>query len=147
MDKKTREIKFRIWDKKEKCFYQSTYEFYKGKLFHLLMNPQTGHLLIRDMKTLDGCHLRGVEDDRYILMQFTGLHDKNGKEIYEGDIVKWDDRAAGDDGMVWEGVVRFKEGAFIAEKQDELIGWMWNRSSLEVIGNIYENPKLFEENE
>ncbi len=106
----------------------------------------------------DGWELQNgelVELPNTILMQYTGLKDKNGKEIYEGDIVEWDD---GSDGkwrrrceVGWEKAhytligywydvsspiekhpVDFKFGAFIYEKDGEL----------EVIGNIYEHPSL-----
>jgi hypothetical protein len=63
------------------------------------------------------------------LMQFTGLHDKNGKEIYEGDICSHKYYAS-------PVVISFEDGAFAAE--DVYLG----DPSIEVIGNIYENPKL-----
>ena len=97
------------------------------------------------------------------VMQFTGLKDKNGKEIYEGDVVK------GREGII-KGVVEF--GAYTKgrshkhDSQTEHIGWYvqekdgkvsledlewyirpdtyapFRGSYIEVIGNIYENPEL-----
>ena len=75
-------------------------------------------------------------------MQFTGLYDKKGKEIYEGDVVSWgvykDDKD----------IVRFNEGRFLLrdyyvsyqDNPNDAYGEGINR--LEVIGNIYENPEL-----
>ena len=80
--------------------------------------------------------LKATEDWKVI--QFTGLHDKNGKEIYEGDIVRHNDY-----GQI--SIVEWSEGDW---------GWWmkhikhWNpktqfdSSTDEVIGNIYENPEL-----
>jgi len=81
----------------------------------------------------------------YDWMQFTGLHDKNGKEIYEGDIIKNTYNGIKYE-MVWKG------SGFIG---DERIKGMKRRADghirlteaeaefgFEVIGNIYENPEL-----
>ena len=69
------------------------------------------------------------------LMQYTGLHDKHGKEIYEGDILgnEW-----GKYRLYWD------SGAFIAKSEDGFCFHLiaLDLTALEVIGNIYENPEL-----
>lgn len=73
-----------------------------------------------------------------ILMQFTGILDKNGKEIYEGDVVK-------NDGMQMRDVA-FEEGRFVirgeAGQDVDLGDACWNPNDVEIIGTIYENPEL-----
>jgi len=67
-----------------------------------------------------------------VLMQFTGLFDKNGKQIFEGDIIKNEYNEMSD--------VRFDNGRFYYNK-----GINWGEidsESVEVIGNIWENPEL-----
>jgi hypothetical protein len=64
-------------------------------------------------------------------MQFTGLHDKNGKEIYEGDIVK--------SGNFTDSVIYWRCGFGTGEGQDFT---PLDQNVIEVIGNIYENPEL-----
>ena len=72
--------------------------------------------------------------------QFTGLHDKNGKEIYEGDIVEG--RVGDEEGYDVRGTITYcDEGHyFIKEKDDETM--LHIVDILEVIGNIYENADL-----
>lgn len=77
--------------------------------------------------------------ERYNLMQYTGLKDKNGREIYEGDIVRIGDELV-------EEVKWIAEGDWLADKQPMVgfvsHGTIYKGSPVEVIGNIYENPEL-----
>jgi len=70
------------------------------------------------------------------LMQFTGLKDKNGKEIYEGDIVRQREFIPNDHTITAE--IVFSEGCFILNGWEQFIC----PNQCEVIGNIYENPEL-----
>jgi len=114
-----------------------------------------------------------LEDEDAILMQSTGLHDKNGKEIFEGDILKFNDEWAdyGYEGYV-EGSIdginyveikaeityftfgktRIPESSLtdLVENEHYSFEELMNEKSyeFEIIGNIYENPELLEvENE
>jgi uncharacterized phage protein (TIGR01671 family) len=91
---------------------------------------------------------QNVEDGIYInVCEFTGLHDKNGKEIWEGDIVDTDT----DKGMqvhiggYWETVGGNGNGVHISNKNETRVFGVspFNQdNAIEVIGNIYENPEL-----
>jgi uncharacterized phage protein (TIGR01671 family) len=81
------------------------------------------------------------------LMQYTGLEDKNGKEIYEGDIVRTTHISLG----FWRvrarkltGEVVYQPGAFTIGHGDAAHLISPHRDDLEVIGNIYEHPELIE---
>lgn len=84
---------------------------------------------------------RFCNEGEYELIQFTGLKDKNGKEIYEGDIVKW---FVND--VIRTGIVDYIDGygGFDMKnfKDDYHVCCDWLRGEYEVIGNIYENPEL-----
>ena len=82
----------------------------------------------------------------YPIYQFTGLHDKNGKEIYEGDIVKYE--ADKESGIA---IIEYWPGSFIFNwiKQTtpspsiiDSAFYFGCHSELEIIGNIHENPEL-----
>lgn len=121
-----REIKFRSWLKiKNEMLYEFT-----------TMNPQTN-----------------TENEARVLMQYVGLKDKNGREIYEGDVVEITNHPfdRGEINERWNGkyVVEYEP-----ENMELIIsyfpgahsGWILFRMRhyAEVIGNIYENPELLE---
>lgn len=120
-----REIKFRAWCKRHKVMI-----YHIGSIN---WNEQNNIFVNQDAKCA------GNE----ILMQYTGLKDKNGKEIYEGDILLYDSGS--------KTSVFYNNGAFVRSYgnsnmyllYDSFIedGCLYN---YEVIGNIYENPELLE---
>ncbi|MCO4095729.1 hypothetical protein KFV08_07845 [Macrococcoides canis] len=79
-------------------------------------------------------------DEKY-LMQSTGLKDKNGKEIYEGDIIYCRDLwLDGDRRKTHKQIVKYDSGMFSAG----YVSLRTNNSTSEIIGNIYENPELLQ---
>lgn len=74
------------------------------------------------------------------LMQSTGLSDKNGKEIFEGDVVH-----AYSEGASLIGVVEYLDNAYCIKSKNDIYNPLWtNAEHYEVIGNIYENKELLE---
>lgn len=80
-----------------------------------------------------------IYQEKFPLMQYTGLHDKNGKEIYEGDVVQYDFLPEGGDQraeVVYEG------RSFCLKNGGN--SYLPYPERMEVIGNIYENPELLQ---
>jgi uncharacterized phage protein (TIGR01671 family) len=142
-----REIKFRVRDKKNKKMYcgfelDDKYEFDRPNLIDF-----NGELYASG-NIGDGFgsqYINYCNQEDFVLMQYTGLKDKNGKEIYEGDIVRV---ITDKKGVIGEVVYIPEETAFcVKAKGFETfpLGLLSNFFEIEVLGNIYENPELLEE--
>lgn len=140
-----REIRFRAWDKAtNEMIVEGFHVFGEYTLFNII-----GQYLLEN--ALGKGSLERYNDVE--VMQFTGLKDKNGKEIYEGDILRLHNEEE-DYGMgpnYHYRQVFYKGGAFcvdweFGEYDRTAIGWALDKwgldMSTEVIGNIHENPEL-----
>ncbi len=141
-----REIKFRAWHKKLKCWGKPCISIDFDKLeptFGLGVRYLYFHNKeIDELPTALSSEKMDILDvqDVVIIMQYTGLKDKNGKEIYEGDIVRYNDKLTG--AIVWK-YTGFVLELFNGEKST-IILWhdIDNRDNIEILGNIYDNPEL-----
>ena len=117
----SREIKFRAWDK-----HHNSMEY------------------INDLYWFEENGIHNFNDDNYIFMQNTGLKDKNGKEIYDSDIVK----------VTWgSGKIVCYEVKYCwslgyhylrntKNKEDDDIICIYDYSQMDVRGNVFDNPEL-----
>lgn len=124
-----REFKFRVYDKERK----------KIKFFDLKEIYADCYHNVGFLKNAPHEH----ENDgweQFELMQFTGLLDKNGKEIYEGDIVRYEDYANSKKVVKWDD----DRVGFLFKRKGQYDGLL-NLMKVIVIGNIYENPELLTE--
>jgi uncharacterized phage protein (TIGR01671 family) len=115
-----REIKFRCWYKHD--------EDHSNEMEYLTLQEvaESGNI--------------GDDHDDFIWMQYTGLKDKNGKEIYEGDVT------ALDESDEYNAIIRWNKetASFVADsiKGDCVSSHLYGAGLCEIIGNIHENPEL-----
>lgn len=127
-------MRFRVWHKDDKVMLSNHLGF---------MITDTGQLLIESMLG-DEETMEKVELDNYIVMQYTGLKDKNGVEIYEGDILKIQTSDFYSKKIIDKYVAQvcFSRGGFFVLTDGHHTDFsLWGKSTktMEVIGNIYEN--------
>ena len=130
-----REIKFRVWDKVHDLGMLPVSQLSWDEHDDGVLRLHFCGSLEKKLQGSFGVHsgfgnVDGSEETGWILMQYTGLKDKNGKEIYEGDILK-DEQFTGE--VVWD-----FSGLML--ESNHIIYAIWR--GCEVIGNIYENPEL-----
>ncbi|CAB5226243.1 Conserved hypothetical protein CHP1671 [uncultured Caudovirales phage] len=122
-----RELKFRFWDVRNKKFIDEDPLYSKWAV------------------TLDGEPYNGkydhrYDEDEYIVQQYTGLKDKNGKEIYEGDILLC---TFHNSTRNQKGIVEYFASSFIVNWMDQTDDSLDEVcADFEVIGNIFDNPEL-----
>ena len=137
-----REIKFRVWDDHFKYMnYKVTVGMW-GKESLNDDNYTACAMYVMPDKVDYKCEPHWAHFEPYMedvhLMQYTGLKDKKGKEIYEGDIVYM--RC---DGISGFGEVIFEKGCFwIDDKKRKRTYPLYNEGVYRVDGNIFENPEL-----
>jgi len=136
-----REIKFRAWDGKEmQKVYQLQFQDGKGIVARKIMKTGIGYG--------DGLRIGEIKNAK--LMQYTGLKDKNGKEMFYGDLVKLKTK----DDYVYEvkkdnfNIPIFEANGYekkpytLIDFRDYFLNPFIRRDDFEIIGNIYENPDL-----
>lgn len=124
----SREIKFRAWHKDLKKMF---------KIGQITLEKGTWNFEPNDR---DFIGMSIPFQPSFVLMQYTGLHDKNGKEIYEGDIV-------GDNKIKW--IVKWNKNRMgfslyptTEQLYDEMPINVENKLGFKILGNIYDNPEL-----
>ena len=122
-------FRFRVWNRRDKKMIYNAEDVYDGFLSGFCENENNNN---------DGwisCFGEYLGKEEYIIMQCTGLKDKNGNLIYEGDVIR-ELNITGRDEM-YENEVKWCNAGFDLTADADF--------SLEVLGNIYENPELLKE--
>ena len=122
--------KFRAWDSSKKEMFTDTFAI-----------TESGQVVVVEQESV-ASPPDYVFVEHLVIMQSTGLHDKNGKEIFEGDIVKMAKDVYSD--PTYYEIVRHRGGAYRLESKQHGCELWLRHTNCEVIGNIYENPELLE---
>lgn len=135
-----REIKFRAWHKEQQIMFPIR------EAIWFKMDSQSW---VNESHQVPTNRLHGYDGETIELMQYTGLKDKNGKEIYEGDIFEIGWRKESLEQLVY---VDFDKAGFVIRlcktpaNEQPIYNLVYARTfemrDVEVIGNIYENPEL-----
>lgn len=119
--------RFRAWDKEFKEMVQVYALVFDEQI--IKATYKNGNVVKEDIKN-------------YVLMQSTGLRDKNGKEIFEGDVVKMAKNVYSE--PTYYEVVRHRGGAYRLESKQYGCELWLRHTDCEIAGDIYKNPELLE---
>ena len=163
-----REIKFRVWDKEDKVIRGWGWILENWSILYDILTLKIYPPIFKDSVTSNQAYNKSWE---LTLMQYTGLKDKNGKEIYEGDIIKFtlpewnlptgyqnydgdfELETVNERTIICEVRIRNTRGAGMVYRKDvndETVinlknHWFKIKKTDKVIGNIHENPELIKE--
>lgn len=129
-----REIKFRAWDLRNDRMVQDPYVFNEITAGHYVKEYGATYVFYETWQDVGD----GIDRPCHI-MQYTGLVDKNGKEIYESDVIRWRFVNTGEDEEYYEEEVKWYECGFFLDGGAPLTVAM---DDCEVIGNVHQNPEI-----
>lgn len=139
-----RTLKFRVWNDKNKEWIHGPHE--RNDMDGVNLFGET--ILLGGL--MDGVSLEDLND--CYAVQYTGLKDKKGKDIFEGDILIWEKEVCSERGEFEDyvergrGEVYFEHGSFLVKNLGNLLAGLsdWKLKVYQVIGNIFDNPELKE---
>lgn len=124
-------VRYRAWDSVKKEMFKDTFAI-----------TEIGQVVVVEQKFVTSSP-DYVFVDHLVIMQSTGLKDKNGKEIFEGDVVKMSKDVYSE--PTYYEVVRHRGGAYRLESKQHGCELWLRHTDCEVVGNIYANPELLED--
>lgn len=160
------DYKFRAWDKKEGKFLKPYREQFTGNLVNTIDIRMDGSFIFTTASDISSSGITQLSGDsvkqRFEVLFHTGLRDINGLEIYEGDIVngRWTDEIyqvvfsegvdIGSNGGEYKNWITgflpaYADGSFDESGDCEIMYDQMVRGDSKILGNIYENPELLED--